>query len=56
MGNLDHGAAAINFVKQRTEGLTHIQEIEINDNQSHFKVTLGIQTINTNVEKHCHAF
>ena len=32
MGNLDHGAAAINFVKQRTEGLTHIQEIEINDN------------------------
>ena len=24
--------------------------------QSHFKVTLGIQTINANVEKYCHSF
>ena len=47
---------------------SHIQEIEIIDNQkkfkSHFKVTLGIRTIKTswwnrfskNGEKHCHTF
>ena len=50
--------------KHRTEISPHMQETEIIDNQSHFKVNLGIRTIKStwwnnfskNGEEHCLKF